>query len=394
MSSRTKSINILGVTGSVGRCAADVILSAPEKFDVQSVTAHNNVNELAELAKRLKAKRAVISNPELFKNLKEALAGTATEPGAGPKALLEAASSRVDLSLVAIVGMAGLRPTIAAIRNSKAVAIANKEPLAAAGPLVMREAKKSGAAILPVDSEHNAVFQVFDFENREGIKKIILTASGGPFRTWSREQMERATKEQALMHPNWSMGPKITIDSATMMNKALEIIEAHYLFDMPAEKIEVLIHPQSIIHSMVEYKDGSVLAQMGASDMRTPVAHTLAWPERMATPGKTLDWTNLKELTFEQPDHDRFPALNLAYNALKTGPYACVALNAANEIAVDSFLSKKTGFLDTIKTVEGVLSRVSSQRLESIEDFEESDRVARALAHAYINDKKLTKASL
>jgi 1-deoxy-D-xylulose-5-phosphate reductoisomerase len=394
MSSKIKTVNILGVTGSVGRCAVDVILSAPERFDVQAVTAHNNVNELAELAKKLNAKSAVIGNPELYKNLKEALLGSQIKAAAGADALFEAASGKVDLSLVAIVGMAGLRPTIAAIQNSKAVAIANKEPLAAAGPLVMREAKKSGAVILPVDSEHNAVFQVFDFDNREGISKIILTASGGPFRTWTKEQMARATKEQALTHPNWSMGPKITVDSATMMNKALEIIEAHYLFDMPPEKIEVLIHPQSIIHSMVEYKDGSVLAQMGASDMRTPVAHTLAWPERMATPGKTLDWTKLKELTFEQPDVERFPALKLAYQALKSGSYACVALNAANEVAVDSFLNKKTGFLDTIRIVDGVLQRVSTQVLDNIEDFEEFDRIARDLAHTYINDENTKKASL
>jgi len=392
MSSKIKNINILGVTGSVGRCAVDVLLSAPGKFDVQCVTAHNNVNELAELALKLNATSAVIGNPELYKNLKEALIGTKIKAAAGPEALLEAAATKVDLSLVAIVGMAGLRPTIAAIQNSKAVAIANKEPLAAAGPLVMREVKKSGAVILPVDSEHNAIFQVFDFENREGIKKIILTASGGPFRTWTLDQMSRATKEQALTHPNWSMGPKITIDSATMMNKALEIIEAHYLFEMPPEQIEVLIHPQSVVHSMVEYKDGSVLAQMGASDMRTPIAHTLAWPSRIQTPGKTLDWTKLKELTFEQPDNARFPALNLAYKVLKAGPYACVALNAANEVAVESFLSKKSAFLDIISIIEGALSRISPQVLEKIEDFEEFDRIARDLARSYINDEKTKKA--
>ncbi len=388
MSLKIKTLSILGVTGSVGRCAVDVVLSAPEKFDVQAVSAFNNVNELAKLAVQLKAKRAVIDNPDHYKTLKDALAGTGIEAGAGGEALQDAALLKVDLSLVAIVGMAGLRPTIAAIQNSKAVAIANKEPLAAAGPLVMRETRKSGARILPVDSEHNAVFQVFDFERPEGIKKIILTASGGPFRTWSKEQMSRATKEQALAHPNWAMGPKITIDSATMMNKALEIIEAHYLFDIPPEKIEVLIHPQSIIHSMVEYKDGSVLAQMGASDMRTPVAHVLVWPERIDTPGRTLDWTQLKELTFEQPDAKRFPALGLAYDCLKKGPFACVALNAANEIAVESFLNKNTRFLDTIMTIEGVLRQVSPQNLETIEDFEDFDRGVRELARAYIDSHK------
>jgi 1-deoxy-D-xylulose-5-phosphate reductoisomerase len=391
MSSKVKTVNILGVTGSIGRSAVDVICSVPEKFDVQAVSAQNSVTELAEIAVRVKAKTAIIGNEDCYETLKQKLSGTGIKAEAGREALLNSASAKVDLSLVAIVGMAGLRPVVAAIQNSKAVAIANKEPLAAAGPLVMREVKKSGAILLPVDSEHNAVFQVFDFKRREGIKKIILTASGGPFRTWKREAMARATKEQALAHPNWVMGPKITVDSATMMNKALEIIEAHYLFDMPADKIEVMIHPQSIIHSMVEYRDGSVLAQMAASDMRTPIAHALAWPERIDTPGRTLDWTQTRELTFEQPDMERFPALRLAYEALKQGPYSCLALNAANEIAVEHFLNKKTGFLDTINIVEGVLSQISPQTLENIEDFENSDEAVRQLAITYINKQDYKK---
>jgi 1-deoxy-D-xylulose-5-phosphate reductoisomerase len=369
----------------------DVILSAPEKFDVQNVTAFSNFSELAEVAIKLRAKSAVIGNADYYNDLKNALSGTGIKAAAGKEALLEAASAKTDLSLIAIVGMAGLGPTVAAIQNSKIVAIANKEPLAAAGSLVMREARKHGTTILPVDSEHNAIFQVFDFKHPEGIKKIILTASGGPFRTWTREEMGKATREQALAHPNWSMGPKITIDSATMMNKALEIIEAHYLFDMPPEKIEALVHPQSIIHSMVEYKDGSVLAQLGASDMRTPVTHVLAWPERMDTPGRVLDWAQLKELTFEQADQKRFPALGLAYDALKAGAYACVALNAANEVAVENFLSKKTGFLDIMNIVEETLSRVSPQALEKIEDFYEFDLVVRDLAHTCFNETKTKK---
>ncbi len=386
-----KTINILGVTGSIGRSAVDVVMSAPDKFDVQVVSAQDSVKELAEIAVRVKAKVAVIGNADHYEALKNELSGTGIKAEAGQEAFLERAASKVDLSLVAVVGMAGLRPTIAAIRNSKEVAIANKEPLAAAGPLVMREAARSGVKLLPIDSEHNAVFQVFDFERPEGVSKIILTASGGPFRTWSREQMARATKEQALAHPNWVMGPKITIDSATMMNKALEIIEAHYLFGMAPSRIDVLVHPQSVIHSMVEYKDGSVLAQMAASDMRTPIAHALAWPERIETPGRRLDWAGLKELTFEQPDFERFPALRLAYEALKNGPYACLTLNAANEVVVDSFLSKKTGFLDIIDTVEGTLRQISPQNLETIEDFEESDRVVRRLASAYINKQNSKK---
>ena len=391
MSSKVKSVNILGVTGSIGRSAVDVISSLPSRFDVQAVSAQNSVSELAEIAVRVKAKTAIIGNEDYCEALKQKLYGTGIKAEAGREALLHYAAAKVDLSLVAIVGMAGLRPVVAAIQNSKAVAIANKEPLAAAGPLVMREVKKSGAILLPVDSEHNAVFQVFDFKRRDGIKKIILTASGGPFRTWKREAMARATKEQALAHPNWVMGPKITVDSATMMNKALEIIEAHYLFDMPADKIEVLVHPQSVIHSMVEYKDGSVLAQMAASDMRTPIAHALAWPERIDTPGRTLDWTQTRELTFEQPDQERFPALRLAYEALKQGPYSCLALNAANEIAVEYFLNKKTGFLDTINIVEGVLSQISPQKLENIEDFENSDQAVRELATTYINKQDYKK---
>ena len=390
---KAKTVNILGVTGSVGQCAVDVILSAPEKFNVQNITAFNNVSELADLAKKLGAKKAIIGNPDHYQTLKYGLSGTGIETAAGAEALLEAASDKADLSLIAIVGMAGLRPCIAAIQNSKAVAIANKEPLSAAEPLVMREAKKHGTTILPVDSEHNAIFQVFDFKNPEGIKKIILTASGGPFRTWTREQMSQATLEQALTHPNWSMGPKITIDSATMMNKALEIIEAHYLFDMPPEKIEALIHPQSVIHSMVEYKDGSVLAQLGASDMRTPVAHSMAWPARMDTPGRMLDWTQLKELTFEQPDPERFPALRLAYDALKAGPYACVALNAANEVAVESFLSKKVAFLDIISIIGEVLDRVSVRTLTNIDDFEQFDSLARNLAYICLNQEITRKVS-
>ncbi len=385
MYSKIKSINILGVTGSVGLCAVDVIASAPEKFEVHYVTAFSNVNALVAQAIKLKAKCAVIGDKKYFADLKEGLSGTNIKAEAGQEALLAAASTSVDCTLVAIVGMAGLKPTLAAIRNSKLVAIANKEPLVAAGPLVMREAERSGAKILPVDSEHNAIFQVFDFDRPEGIRKIILTASGGPFRTWTREQMSKATREQALIHPNWSMGPKITVDSATMMNKALEIIEAHYLFNMPPEKIDVLVHPQSVVHSMVEYKDGSVLAQMGASDMRTPVAHALGWPDRIETPGQTLDWKKMKELTFEQPDFDRFPALGFAYDSLKAGVSSCVALNAANEVAVESFLNKTIGFVDIMEVVGYTLSHSSRERIDTIDDFTAYDGVARRIASAYID---------
>ncbi len=389
-----KSIHILGITGSVGSSAADVILSAPEKFAVLTVTAHSNVAALAEKARALKARKAVIADESKYKELQEALSGSGIAVAAGAKALEEAVLEPADITLAAIVGMAGLRPVMAALRGSRAVAIANKEPLVAAGPLVLAEAKKHGTKILPVDSEHNAIFQVFDFERPEGIEKIILTASGGPFRTWPLEKITNATVEDALRHPNWSMGRKISVDSATMMNKALEIIEAHYLFNMPPEKIDVLVHPQSIVHSMVSYRDGSVLAQMAASDMRTPLTHVLAWPERMDTPGQRLDWSKIRELTFEKPDPLRFPALETAYDAIRRGPYACIALNAANEAAVDKFLNKNSAFPDIMNVVCGVLDQTAAQPVHSLEDIEELDRSVRSRVADYMIKEKTVKAVL
>ena len=396
MTLQAKTINILGATGSIGQCAADVIASDPARFDVQVVTANTNAEALAKTAIRLKAKRAVLVQDEKYSELKSLLSGTDIEAAAGAKAFEEAAAQKCDLTLAAIVGMAGLRPLISAIRNSKCVAIANKEPLVAAGPLVIAEAKKHNTTILPVDSEHNAVFQVFDFENRDGIEKIILTASGGPFRTASDDALRNATPQQALAHPNWSMGPKISIDSATMMNKALEVIEAHYLFDLPPEKIDVIIHPQSVIHSMVEYKDGSILAQMGASDMRTPIAHVLAWPKRMKTPGQKLDLKSFKNFTFEAPDKKRFPALQLAYDALESGPSACITLNAANEVAVEAFLQGKTGFLGIVDCICRIMGETPTAPLSTLEDIENHDKAVRRAARAYINNgqKTLTAVGL
>lgn len=385
MSSPVKTVSILGVTGSVGRAAADVILSAPERFDVQAVTANTDAVTLAAMAKNLKACCAVIADDGKFGELKELLSGTGIEAQAGVAALNEAASRAVDLALAAIVGLAGLRPLLAAIKHSRCVAIANKEPLVAAGALVMAAAKENNTVLLPVDSEHNAVFQVFDFERPDGVEKIILTASGGPFRTWSAEQMRGASVAQALAHPNWVMGKKISIDSATMMNKALEVIEAHHLFNMPAEKIEVLVHPESLIHSMVEYKDGSVLAQMGASDMRTPLAHVLAWPERMNTPGRTLDFATIKTLTFEAPpDRERFPALPMAYDALKAGAPACVAFNAANEVAVEAFLQHKIGFLGILGCICRIMENSGGESLNTVEDIMSYDQSVRRVSRDYI----------
>jgi 1-deoxy-D-xylulose-5-phosphate reductoisomerase len=324
---------------------------------------------LIEQAKALNPEFVVIADDSQYETVKSALSTTNIKVGAGRNAVLEAAAMNTDLLMAAIVGIAGLEPVLKAIPNTKALTIANKEPLVAAGELVLNEAKKHSTKILPVDSEHNAIFQVFENHNREQIKKIILTASGGPFRTWSKDQMDCATPEQAIAHPNWTMGAKISVDSASMMNKALEIIEAHYLFDMPKEQIDVLIHPQSIIHSMVEYKDGSVLAQLGAPDMRTPIAYALAYPERMATTGKTLDWASLSKLEFEQPDTTRFPSIHMAYDALGAGQSACIGFNAANEIAVEKFLKKEISFGQIIPIVEKGLTFAQGKTVSTLEDI-------------------------
>ena len=392
MSSVSKTINILGVTGSIGQSATDIILAQPEAFNVQVVTAHTDAQGLAEAAIKLKAKHAVLSNPENLDTLRDALSGYDVQVSGGAEALDEAAATPADVTLAAIVGMAGLKALMQAIEHSQAVAIANKEPLVAAGRLVMEAAQAHNTTLLPVDSEHNAIFQVFDFDRREDIERIILTASGGPFRTWTVEDMREATPQQALAHPNWSMGHKISIDSATMMNKALEVIEAHYLFDLELSKIEVLVHPQSVVHSMVEYKDGSVLAQMGPSDMRTPIANVLAWPQRLSTSGHTLDFKKVKELSFEEPDFERFPALKLAYECLEKGAWACVALNAANEVAVEYFLTNIIGFTDIIGSVMHVLEQSEPQTLSTIADVYEYDQYIRGMAKDYISDGTKKKA--
>ncbi len=364
-----KRVALFGATGSVGRSAADVLAAHPERFTITTLTAARNADKLAEMAIRLGASHAVIADEAYFPALKEALQGTSITAAAGRAALIEAAREPVDLHLAAIVGMAGLEPLIAAIGPAKNLAIANKEPLVAAGELVMGKARAQGSTILPVDSEHNAIFQVFDAANRQAIEKIILTASGGPFRDASPEDMARATPQQALQHPNWSMGAKISIDSATMMNKALEVIEAHYLFDMPPAKIEVLVHPQSIVHSMVEYADGSVLAQLGAADMKTPLTNCLGWPDRLSTPGQRLDWQALSTLSFSPVDHRRFPAIKLAYDVLESGQAACIALNAANEIAVAAFLEGRIGFLEIVEIGQKMVDMTKPQALSTLEDI-------------------------
>ncbi len=356
MSSKRK-INILGVTGSIGQSTVDVVLSAPDLFDVNVITAHSNVDKLNELKNRLGAARAFCTQDQ---GLDDLLA----EP--------------VDLTVCAIMGVAGLKPLLMAIECSDIVAIANKEPLVAAGALILDTCRVHNTKILPLDSEHNAIFQVFEQRQRDSIDKIIITASGGPFLSWSASDVVDATPEQACAHPNWDMGRKISVDSATMMNKALEVIEAHYLFDMPADRIDVLIHPQSVVHSMVSYNDGSVLAQMGASDMCTPIAYALAWPERMRTPGKTLDFSAGSEMSFQKPDLDQFPALTLAYKCLDLGQDACIVMNAANEVAVALFLDRRIRFGDIIPLVSYAIdTHKTDKTLKTIDDIIEWDTIVR-----------------
>jgi len=364
-----KTITILGSTGSIGTSTIDLIAANPDQFKIRALTAGKNVDLLIEQSLKLRPEFVAIYDESQYPKLKDALSGTNIKTGAGRSAILEAATLKTDLTMAAIVGIAGLEPVMTAIAHTKSIAIANKEPLVAAGPIVIEAAKKHGVKILPVDSEHNAIFQVFENHNRDQIKKLILTASGGPFRTWTKDQMATATPEQAVNHPNWTMGRKISVDSASMMNKALEIIEAHYLFNMPPKKIDVLIHPQSVIHSMVEYMDGSVLAQLGAPDMRTPIAYALAHPDRMTTTGRTLDWKTLKTLDFEQPDTDKFPSIRLAYECLAAGPAACIALNAANEVAVGKFLNGHIRFGDIIPLVEQGIELAKDKNPDTLDNI-------------------------
>ena len=377
-----RSIAILGSTGSVGCNTIDVVERYPNDYRVDALTAHSNVDRLIEQALRLKPRFAAIGDEKLYGKLKDGLAGSGILAAAGRAAVIEAASRPSDWVMSAIVGAAGLEPTLAAVRRGAMVGLANKETLVCAGSLMMKELGKHGAVMLPVDSEHSAIFQVFEFEKRDAIEKIILTASGGPFRTKSIAEMTAATPAQAVAHPNWSMGAKISVDSATMMNKGLELIEAHHLFQMPEPQIEILVHPQSVIHSMVAYQDGSVLAQLGTPDMRTPIAYALGWPKRIAAPSARLDFAKVATLTFEAPDPIRFPALRLAREALKAGGRAPTVLNAANEIAVAAFLSGKIGFMDIPALVETVLEAMPQAELGSIEDVITTDAEARRVAEA------------
>jgi 1-deoxy-D-xylulose-5-phosphate reductoisomerase len=384
LASAPRRVTILGSTGSVGTNTLDLIARNRAAYVVEALTANGNVDLLAAQAKRVGAKLAVVANEARYADLKAALSGSGVEAAAGAAAVVEAASRPADWVMAAIVGAAGLAPTLAAVRRGAVVALANKETLVCAGALMTNEVRRSGATLLPVDSEHNAIFQVIDFAQLSAIDRIVLTASGGPFRQSTREAMAMATPEQAVAHPNWSMGAKISVDSATMMNKGLELIEAFYLFGLPTERIEVLVHPQSIVHSLVAYVDGSVLAQLGQADMRTPIAYTLAWPARMATPVKRLDLAAIGSLTFERPDEVRFPALRLAREALAAGGAAPTVLSAANEVAVAAFLDRRIGFLDIASVVERTLQRVAAPQIDALETVWAIDREAREAARNFL----------
>ena len=377
----TRSVSIFGATGSVGLSTLDLIRQHRDAYRVVALTANGNAAALAALAREFNADLAVVAKESSFAALKEALTGTRTEVAAGADALVEAAKRDVDWTMAAIVGCAGLPSTMAAIEQGRTLALANKEALVSAGALMMAAVDRSGATLLPVDSEHNAIFQCLAGGRIDQVRKITLTASGGPFRNHSLDQMRAVTPAQAVAHPNWDMGAKISVDSATMMNKGLELIEAHHLFPVGLDKIDILVHPQSVIHSMVEYVDCSTLAQLGSPDMRIPIASALAWPDRIATNCNPLDLAAISQLTFEAPDLTRFPALRLARSAIQEGGAKPAVLNAANEIAVAAFLGGQIGFIDISEVVETVLNEYAGNApINSLEGLFSIDAGARAYA--------------
>ena len=381
-----RKISILGATGSVGTSTLDLVERHPERFEVVALTAARNVDALAAAARRTSARLAVIDDEALLPRLKDALAGSGCHAAAGRSALIDAAAGEAEWVMAAIVGCAGLEPVMAAVGAGHTVALANKEALVTAGALMTEAATRSGATILPVDSEHNAIFQCLAGNSIDGVSRLILTASGGPFLSRTTAEMAAMTPAQAVAHPNWSMGSKISVDSATMMNKGLELIEAHHLFGLPSARIDILVHPQSVIHSMVEFADGSVLAQLGSPDMRVPIAHTLAWPERMDSPAERLDLGKIASLTFEAPDAARFPALRLARQALEAGGASAIVLNAANEVAVAAFLDGRIGFLAIAALVEQVVERSGAPAPRSVAEVIDIDAEARHTARAMMHE--------
>jgi 1-deoxy-D-xylulose-5-phosphate reductoisomerase len=382
--SGVRTVSVLGATGSIGDSTMDLLRSARDRYQVEALTANTNVQGLATLAKEFGARFAAVADESKLSELREALAGTGIACGAGEGAIIEAAERPSDWIMAAVSGAAGLKPALAAVDRGTTIALANKECLVCAGDFFMQRAAKAGACILPADSEHNALFQALHTGNREELTRVIITASGGPFRTWAAADIEQATLAQALKHPNWSMGQKITIDSASMMNKGLEVIEASYLFALSPDEIDVLVHPQSIIHGMVEFSDRSVVAQLGAPDMRTPIAHCLGWPDRIVGPAAPLDLAKIGQLTFEAPDYERFPGLRLAYEALRTGNGATTVYNAANEIAVAAFIGQKIRFGAIARLVEATLEQWTRSGnlapLSSADDAISIDHNARKMA--------------
>ena len=388
--SESRSITILGATGSIGASTLDLIKRAPHHYRVESVSARKNASALGKIAREIGARHAVVSDPAAYRDLKDALSGSGVEAAAGEDALVEAAQRPADWVMAAISGSAGLKPTLAAIERGATVALANKECLVCAGSLFMRRAASKGATVLPVELRAQRRLPGTRCRQSRDLKRAILTASGGPFRTWSKEAIRAATPEQALRHPNWSMGPKVTIDSATLMNKGLEIIEAHHLFALKSNEIDVLVHPQSIVHGLVEFRDGSVVAQLGSPDMRIPIAHCLAWPRRIDGPAARLDLAALRQLTFEEPDLDRFPALALARRALEMGGAATTVLNAADEVAVSEFIAGKITFPAITALVEATLDAAAGRGLlaepTGIEAALGVDHVARSLARDLLSE--------
>jgi len=388
-----KTITVLGSTGSIGKSTVDLLEANPERYRVLALVANSSAEALAAQAIKLRAELAVCSDTAMHKPLAAALAGTGIRMACGPDAVLEAARMGADWTMAAITGIAGLAPTLAAAERGGVIALANKEAIVSAGDVMLRAVADAGATLLPVDSEHNAIFQALAGSRREGLEKIILTASGGPFRLASTEEMARATPEVALRHPVWSMGAKISIDSATLFNKGLEVIEAARIFGLTSDEIEVLVHPQSIIHGMVCYRDGSVLAQMGAPDMRIPIAHTLAWPDRLQTSSPRLNLAETGRLEFLPPDEIRFPALRLARHALRTGGGAPTILNAANEIAVAAFLARRIGFLDIAAVVEATLEALGPLPADTLDAVSGLDVHARRVADDYVATRQAARAA-
>jgi 1-deoxy-D-xylulose-5-phosphate reductoisomerase len=386
----SRRVTVLGSTGSIGVNTLSVIGHARETYGadampLEALTAQSNVEALAKQAREFRPRRAVIGRPELLGKLRDLLDGTGIEAAAGKDAIAEAAELPADVVMVAIVGAAGLPPALKAVERGATLALANKECVVAAGGLFRRALDASRATVIPVDSEHNAAFQVLDFGEAAAIDKVTLTASGGPFREWTRAAMEKVTPEEAVAHPNWSMGAKISVDSATLMNKGLELIEAHFLFALPPEKLDVIVHPQSAVHCLVTYADGSMLAHLSAPDMRTPIAHALAWPRRIVSPSDRLDLAQLGRLTFEAPDRKRFPCLALAEACLRSGGLTPTILNAANEVAVEAFLGRRIAYYDIPKVVEATLAADGSNVsvAEDLEAVLAVDRRARETAGAH-----------